>query len=127
MPLLNPGRLRHRVAIQERVETQDPNSGDITYTWQNVRLGFADEWSSIPAAIEPLSAREFVAAQATQSKVVGRVMVRARPGLLAKQRVVHRNTRTNVTTIYNIEGVLTDPDSGLEYVTLPVSTGPNEG
>jgi SPP1 family predicted phage head-tail adaptor len=78
-------------------------------------------WDSVPAAIEPLSAREFIAAQAVQSAVTARITLRYRAGLDASMRIVHNGT------IYNIAGVLADPDSGLEYVTIPVSTGVNNG
>ena len=36
-------------------------------------------------------------------------------------RIVHK------TKIYNPAGFLADPDSGLEYVTVPVTQGVNEG
>jgi hypothetical protein len=43
------------------------------------------------------------------------------PGLLPSMRLVHRGK------IYNPAGILTDKESGLEYVTLPCSEGVNEG
>jgi len=101
------------VRIEHKVTTQDSN-GDIVTGWQT----FADK---VPAAIEPLSARDLIAAQAVQSEVVARITMRYRPGLLASMRIVHGST------IYNIAGVLPDPVSGVEYITVPVSAGVNEG
>jgi SPP1 family predicted phage head-tail adaptor len=114
--LLNSGTLRHRIEIQEPVEVQDSDTGDITEEWVTV-----DGCDSVPAEIAPLSAREFLAASAIQSKVVARIMIRYRAGLTAKMRILHRGT------IYNIEGVLADADSGLEYLNIPVSQGVNDG
>lgn len=113
MPI-KAGRLRHRVDIQSRSNVQDPITGEITVTWVNT-------WTAVPAAIEPLSAREFIAAQAVQSAVTARITLRYRAGLDASMRIVHNGT------IYNIAGVLADPDSGIGYVTLPCSQGVNTG
>ena len=106
---LASGRLRHKVELQEQAQTQDPVSGEILVTWQTI----ARPW----AAIEPLSARDFIAAQAQQSEVRGRITIRRRADINASMRIVHRGL------IYRILGVLNDPESGLEYQTLPVSEG----
>jgi SPP1 family predicted phage head-tail adaptor len=101
------GRLRHRVDIEDLVTAQDSN-GDITQTWQS----FAE---SVPAAVEPLSGRELVQAQAVQSEISARITIRFREGVKATMRVVHRGQ------IYRIHAVLQDKDSGRVYLTLPVS------
>lgn len=72
------------------------------------------------AAIEPLSAREFVQSAAGQSEVTARITIRTRD-ILATDRIAYRGV------VYNIRGVLPDKESGLEYITLPVGTGVNEG
>lgn len=109
---LKAGPLRHRVSLQERILTQDSDGNPIT-AWEEVSA----PWASV----EPLSAREFIAAQAQQSAVTTRIRIRYRDGVNAQMRVVHRG-RT-----YNIQGVLPDPDSGLEWLTLPCSEGVNDG
>ena len=111
--MMDAGKLRHRVDIEQRVDVQD-TSGDIETTW----APFA---SSVPAAVEPLSAREFVAAGAVQSKVIARITIRHRPGLDATMRIRHG------ARIYNPEGFPADKDSGLNYLTIPCSEGVNEG
>lgn len=123
---LEAGRLRHRVRI-ERFDylrdtngdaVQDPNTGEIARDWIEV----ATVW----AAVEPLSVKEFIQSQATQSHVKARIVIRQRDDVDAGMRAVHLRTgRTPV--VYNIEGVLHDPDSGLEYSTLPCSQGVNQG
>lgn len=112
--MLDAGRLRHRVTIQARSNVQDPVSGETVIVW-------TDAWINVAAAIEPLSARELIAAQAQQSEVTARVTLRPLSGLTAQHRLVHNGR------VYNIEGVIPDPDSGLEWVTLPVSEGASDG
>lgn len=109
--MLNPGKLRHRVIIQQPVDAQDQNTGATVRTWSDV----ATVW----AAIEPLSAREFVAAQSEDSKVSARVTIRYRSGISHEMRLYHAAKGQ----YYNIEGVLSDKESGLEYITIPVSEG----
>lgn len=111
MPL-EAGKLRHRVSLQSQLQTQNPVTGDIAITWVEV----AEIWASV----EPLSAREFIAAQAVQSNVTTRITIRKRE-VDATMRIVYGST------VYNIHGVLSDPMSGNEYLTLPCSQGVNDG
>ena len=106
---MRAGDLRHRVKIQYSVESQNAVTGSISVTWTDL----ATVW----AKIEPLSARDFVAAQAEQSKVVARITVRYRDDVTAKMRIYHAAKNA----YYNIEGVLADKESGYEYLTLIVS------
>lgn len=110
---MRAGTLRHRVRIERPILAQDPNTGEVVPDWELV----ATVWASV----EPLSAREFIAAQATQSEITARVVMRYRNGITPDMRLVHRGQS------YNIHGVLPDPDSGLKYITLPVSEGVNDG
>lgn len=106
------GLLRHRVRIEERVLSQDSNLDPVT-SWEPV----ATVW----AAVEPLSAREFIAAQSQQSQVVARITIRHRDGLNAQMRILHRGK------VYNPAGFLADKVSGIEYLTIPVTEGVNQG
>ena len=118
--MIDAGRLRHRLRLEQYDYVldsagdvvQNPNTGEVAREWQLV----AEVWG----AIEPLSAREFIAAQSTQSRVSARITIRYKAGLNAAMRIVHGST------VYNIEGILPDKDSGLEYITMPVSEGVNE-
>ena len=109
---LAAGMLRHRVRIEELISERD-SEGVLQQSWELV----ATVWASV----EPLSAREFVASSATQSKVVARITIRYRSGVKPTMRIVHRGN------LYNIEGVLSDKVSGIEYMTLPVSEGVGGG
>ncbi|HDG7399279.1 phage head closure protein, partial [Klebsiella pneumoniae] len=53
--------------------------------------------------------------------VTTRITIRYREGVTRKHRILFRGR------IYNIEGVLPDPRSGREYLTLPCSEGANDG
>lgn len=109
---LAAGKLRHRVEIQSQ-ETVINTFGERDTQW--VHFAYAQ------AAVEPLSAKEFVSAQQIQSKVTTRITIRQRDGIVASMRILFRGQ------VFNIEGVLTDPVSGLEYMTLPCSEGINDG
>lgn len=106
---IDAGKLRHRVSLQRNEPTQNQSTGEILDKWV--------EYAKVWAAVEPLSARDFIAAQAVQSKVAARIVMRYRSDILPTHRIVHRGT------VYTIAGVLPDADSGLEYITIPVSTG----
>ena len=106
------GRLRHRVDIEAPVITRG-GGGSQDVSW----VLFARIW----AAIEPLSVKEMVAAAQTQSAIVARMIIRYRSDLLPEMRIKHNGT------IYNPAGFLPDKDSGLEYLTIPLTAGLNDG
>ncbi len=110
------GRLRHLVRIQQQVQGRDAD-GAVTTSW-------ADLLVNEPADITPVSGREFMAAQAAQSEVSARIVIRYRPDITvtAAMRVVHDQDGTT----YNIRAVLPDP-SLRRYVTLMVQAGVNDG
>ena len=111
---MDAGRLRHRVDFQRRVNAQDPTTGEVVPQWVNI-------FTSVPAAIEPLSGKEFIAANAVQSEITTRITVRYRAGVNATQRIKHG------TKIYNVYGSLPDRDSGLTWLTIPCGVGTDLG
>lgn len=108
------GQYRHRIDIQDWTEIRDHDTGGFTEAWVTVFEG-------VPARIAPASGKEFLAAQAIQSEIVARIVIRARPGLKAKQRILHNGD------IYNVHAWLPDQESGRDYVSAPCSRGVNEG
>lgn len=102
------GKLNHRVELWSQNTTQDVN-GNPVFVWS--------PQGSVWAEVVPLSAREFVSAAAMQSKVVARITLRYRSDIQPTWKIRFRSIW------YNIEGVLPDAVSGLEYMTLPVSYG----
>jgi SPP1 family predicted phage head-tail adaptor len=67
---MQAGKLRHRITLQEPVKEQNPTTGAVINTWRDV----ATLW----AEVAPLSAREFIAAQASQGEVTTRITIRYR-------------------------------------------------
>ena len=120
---LAAGKLRHRILIEQYIALQDSNgealqdplTGEVMMDWTSL----AEVW----AAIEPLSAREFIAAQATQSKISARITIRHREDLDASMRLIHMRSGGVRGKVYNPAGFLADPMSGLEYLTIPCSEG----
>lgn len=110
---MEAGKLRHRVIIQRLSnEGQDPMTGDIVANWADLK--------TVWASVEPLSVREFIQAGASQSEVTTRITMR-KTDVKAADRILHRGQ------IFNVTGVLPDPKSGLEYITLPCTEGVNDG
>lgn len=112
---MRAGKLRHRIRFETPALMQDGENGEMVPGWSLVR-------EKVPAAYEALSARDVFAAQTANSEATGRFVIRHWPGLLATMRIIHRGL------IYSIQGQpIPDPDSGLEYVTIMVTTGVNDG
>jgi len=111
--MIAAGSLRHLVSLQRRETARNPGTGAVNHAWVPV----VKLWASI----EPLSAREFIAAAAQQSKVTVRIVTRRDARVTHGMRFVHQGR------VYNIEGVLPDKGSGREYQTCPCSEGTNDG
>jgi SPP1 family predicted phage head-tail adaptor len=76
--------LKHRVTIEQPVETQGAD-GSVVQTW--------GVFARCKAAINPLSGNEYFSAQAMQAEVSGRIWVRYvdAKGVTSKMRVVWGN------------------------------------
>lgn len=92
---MRAGTLRHRVTVEHKTETRDSYGGVVT-TWTT----FA---ASVPAAILPLSGREFFESEAQQSEVSAKIVMRMLAGLLPSMRIAHDGQT------YNIRAILPDP------------------
>jgi SPP1 family predicted phage head-tail adaptor len=115
------GRLKHRINIEAPIAVQDALSGEMVIT------GWTPRWSDVPAEIRMLSAREFIESSALQSTVAGVIVVRYRVGVTAKMRCVHDDNHGTIT-YYQIAGhPIRDPDTGLEWLSLPVEAGIYDG
>ncbi|MCS5452500.1 phage head closure protein [Enterobacter huaxiensis] len=106
---LSPGKLRHAVTFQQRISYKD-SFGAMVNSWEDV-------YKNIPASVEPLSARDFIASDQFQSKITARIVIRYKPDITPAMRILFRGA------VYNIAGILPDLNSGLEYLTIPVSVG----
>jgi head-tail adaptor len=112
------GILRRRVNIQERIESQNQESGAIESRWE---LVFENE----PAAIEPLSVKDFIAAKAAQSEISVRVTLRWHPEFEAPRtdgRIGPREFRiVEGAKVYWPAGFKPDRKYGDEFVVAPCS------
>ena len=94
---MEAGRLRHRIAIERAVETQD-SSGDPVIAWQPI--------GTVWGAIEPLRGREGVyAGNDTLMEMDTRITVRYSPltaALTGLNRLTHQGNYFNVVSVAQI-------------------------
>jgi len=89
------GTYRHRITLRESTATGRDAAGGEILTWSDV----ATVW----AAVEPISGREYFAAQQVNAETTHRIKMRYRPGVHSKMRVLF-GSRT-----FDIESVI-DPE-----------------
>lgn len=98
---MQAGSLRHRVSIENPVDTQDSTGAPIP-TWESVA-------EDLPASIQPLTGRELFAAQQVQSDTTTKITIRWIKGVTSRMRVLHSlGESPEVVEVYNIEAVLPD-------------------
>lgn len=76
---MRAGRLRHRLTIQQRNETQGA-TGEVVLTWTT----YATVWG----AVEPVSGRELLAGDRVAAEASVRVLVRYLSGVTTRHRVL---------------------------------------
>lgn len=106
---LSPGKLRHVITFQKRHKGQD-SFGAMIDKWDDVLV-------NTPAAVVPISGRDFIASSQTQYPVTHRITVRYHPKIIAPMRILFRNK------IYSINAILPDNESGLVYLTILATEG----
>jgi SPP1 family predicted phage head-tail adaptor len=116
---LKAGDLRDRVTIQEPV-TSINSSGEQVTNWEEVTFSARGD-GKFWASVNPMSARELLAAEAVKSEVKSRVVMRYNANVTAKMRLLIDGVP------HNIAGIIRDPETGMEWMTLPVSAGLNVG
>lgn len=99
--------LNKRVILQRLAETKNALNESVG-GWVNVLPGSGKMW----AAINPMTARQFVEAGATQNTVVTKISIRKRAGIEAAMRVLHGDV------IYDITGVLERRDSFMDLMCV---------
>ncbi len=113
---MEAGKLRHRVTFQARSSTRD-TVGQQLLTWTDA--------FTVWAAVEGLSVRETLAAQAVRSEVTSKITMRyraefANPATVAALRAIYDGR------IFNIHGAV-DLDGRKRSIELEVSEGLNNG
>lgn len=101
---MNPGRLRHRIIIQELTELRDPISGEIIDTdWQDV--------CTVWAEIRALRGREYFTAQQTLAESNHEIIIRYRKGIKPAMRAISDGR------VFDIQAVL-DKDGRKRFLSL---------
>ena len=84
---MKAGQLDQRISVERFTRTED-ELGQPIEAWAHL----FDCW----AAVEPLTGREYLAAQAAVSEVTARIRMRFRPWMTAEDRVIHDGTTYNI-------------------------------
>jgi len=90
----NTSRLRHKLWLQQRIETAD-GAGGYSSTWQNVAECWVELW--------PLSGRQFYFAGHVQSEVTHRIFMRFRLDVKAGMRFVQDERVFLIRAVLNSE------------------------
>lgn len=106
------GRYRHRIEIQRSTWSQDPVTGEMTYSWETEAI--------VWAAVEPLQGREFFAAASIQSETTTRIRMRYRPGIDTAMRILFDGS------IYNITSII-EPQKRRRELQLMCQSGVDDG
>ena len=91
---MKAGVLTQWVILERRTQGQD-DYGQPIDNWARLAATFA--------AVEPLTGREYIAAQAVQSEVTVRIRLRFRPDIVltAADRVIHEGKAYDIVSIIN--------------------------
>ena len=96
--MTDPGKYRHRITIQRYDGTVD--------AYGDVRDDEDENWADIRttwAAIDPVSGREFYAAEQSQSEVTHKIRCRYFEGLTPSDRIVHQGRKYRIISVIDWE------------------------
>ena len=103
------GELRHKIVIERQVEASDSFGGaGVPTTWET--------FATVYAAIEPGSAREFIAAQQLSADQTTTIRIRYLAGLTPKMRVRYDDPQRGAR-YFDIQGVI-DVDERRRHMHL---------
>lgn len=88
--MIDPGRLRERITIQQATETRNA-LGESVQSWET----FAERWASV----EGLSGREVLLTGQQQTEVTHRVRLRYTDGFTSTMRILWRNRVLEITAL----------------------------
>lgn len=118
------GKLRHRMRF-EALELVEDSNGSV----QDENGALRREWTPVVTkwvAIEPLSAREYIAGGGQQGEVTCRITCRYDSRITRKLRGIHEVDGVD-GDIYALTDPLPDRDSGIDYMTIPARRGATAG
>lgn len=89
------GKLRHRIKIQQQINTQN-DYGALVTEWQDVVSCWAE--------VKPLMGKEYFTAQQVQSEVTVQIWLRYRAGIMPTMRVVFGERHFEIVEVLNYQG-----------------------
>jgi SPP1 family predicted phage head-tail adaptor len=114
------GRLRHRLQLQRRVDG-DGDDGEVVPAYKSI--------AEVLGSVEPLSGREYLAAQQIQADTSHRITIRWRDDIEAATRI-----RRSVTVsgrrrweVYDVVAPLADPIINRRWISLMCVKRESEG
>lgn len=96
--MIDPGKMRHRITFQQFSGTLD-DFGDPLQADDDNWVDVATTW----AAIDPISGREFYAAEQSQSEVSHKIRCRYRTGLDTAMRITYGKRRFKIISLIDWE------------------------
>ncbi len=96
--MIDPGKMRYRIIFQRYVGKPDAFGDPLQHddsNWENV----ATVWASI----DPISGKEFYAAEQSQSEVTHKIRCRFRPGYTTEMRILFGDRKFKIISIINWE------------------------
>lgn len=90
---MKAGQLDQRVTVERFTSTED-ELGQPIETWAPLFTCWA--------AVEPLTGREYLAAQAAVSEVTARIRMRFRPWMTSQDRVIHNGTTYGIESVIDV-------------------------
>ena len=91
---MKAGQLDQRVTVERLSGGVDELGQPLPDTWAPLFTCWA--------AVEPLTGREYIAAQAAVSEVTARIRMRFRPWMTAQDRVIHNGTTYNIVSLIDV-------------------------
>ncbi len=92
---MRAGRLRHTVTLQSKSVSRDAVGGE-SITWST--------FATVPAEVQPLSGREYVAMRQAQADVSVRVRMRYLSGVNPAMRVQHGSAVYDFLEVIDVAG-----------------------
>lgn len=92
--MMKIGKLRHRITLQEYIATRDSFGAEVE-AWVDI--------GTVWASIEPLSGREFFAAQQVNAEVSTKITLRYRTGIKPEMRVLFAGRVFEIVSVINLE------------------------
>ena len=91
---MKAGALDQRISVERLQGGVDELGQPLPDTWAPLFTCWA--------AVEPLTGREYLAAQAAVSEVTAKIRMRFRPWMTAEDRVIHDGTIYNIVSVIDV-------------------------